>query len=133
MPLELTQSRVQKIWIPVDHRPSLPRCECGPRGWAQGRACCVPSRAIVWRALAGSFVPTPLRRGAGAALRDCPLGPAGERSSPARAGATVAARRCRGRWRGAGAATPLAGDGGAALQKLLVRGCLGKDNLPSIP
>lgn len=28
MPLELTQSRVQKIWIPVDHRPSLPRCEC---------------------------------------------------------------------------------------------------------
>lgn len=28
MPLELTQSRVQKIWVPVDHRPSLPRCEC---------------------------------------------------------------------------------------------------------
>lgn len=35
MPLELTQSRVQKIWIPVDHRPSLPRCECGG---ARGRA-----------------------------------------------------------------------------------------------
>uniref|UniRef100_A0A667FP91 6-phosphofructo-2-kinase/fructose-2,6-biphosphatase 3 n=1 Tax=Lynx canadensis TaxID=61383 RepID=A0A667FP91_LYNCA len=30
MPLELTQSRVQKIWIPVDHRPSLPR-SCGPK------------------------------------------------------------------------------------------------------
>ncbi|XP_027415951.1 6-phosphofructo-2-kinase/fructose-2,6-bisphosphatase 3 isoform X2 [Bos indicus x Bos taurus] len=30
MPLELTQSRVQKIWIPVDHRPSLPRT-CGPK------------------------------------------------------------------------------------------------------
>lgn len=35
MPLELTQSRVQKIWIPVDHRPSLPRCECRR---ARGRA-----------------------------------------------------------------------------------------------
>nr|XP_055152422.1 6-phosphofructo-2-kinase/fructose-2,6-bisphosphatase 3 isoform X1 [Symphalangus syndactylus] len=31
MPLELTQSRVQKIWVPVDHRPSLPRCERGLR------------------------------------------------------------------------------------------------------
>ncbi|XP_069315110.1 6-phosphofructo-2-kinase/fructose-2,6-bisphosphatase 3 isoform X1 [Eulemur rufifrons] len=30
MPLELTQSRVQKIWVPVDHRPSLPR-SCGPK------------------------------------------------------------------------------------------------------
>uniref|UniRef100_G3TWR6 6-phosphofructo-2-kinase/fructose-2,6-biphosphatase 3 n=1 Tax=Loxodonta africana TaxID=9785 RepID=G3TWR6_LOXAF len=30
MPLELTQSRVQKIWIPIDHRPSLPR-SCGPK------------------------------------------------------------------------------------------------------
>ncbi|XP_041486684.1 6-phosphofructo-2-kinase/fructose-2,6-bisphosphatase 3 isoform X1 [Microtus oregoni] len=30
MPLELTQSRVQKIWVPVDHRPSLPRT-CGPK------------------------------------------------------------------------------------------------------
>uniref|UniRef100_A0A452U873 6-phosphofructo-2-kinase/fructose-2,6-biphosphatase 3 n=1 Tax=Ursus maritimus TaxID=29073 RepID=A0A452U873_URSMA len=30
MPLELTQSRVQKIWTPVDHRPSLPR-SCGPK------------------------------------------------------------------------------------------------------
>lgn len=37
MPLELTQSRVQKIWIPVDHRPSLPRCECRrARGPAAG-------------------------------------------------------------------------------------------------
>ncbi|XP_007503992.1 6-phosphofructo-2-kinase/fructose-2,6-bisphosphatase 3 isoform X1 [Monodelphis domestica] len=25
MPMELTRSRVQKIWIPIDHRPSLPR------------------------------------------------------------------------------------------------------------
>uniref|UniRef100_A0A8C8ZAD4 6-phosphofructo-2-kinase/fructose-2,6-biphosphatase 3 n=1 Tax=Prolemur simus TaxID=1328070 RepID=A0A8C8ZAD4_PROSS len=30
MPLELTQSRVQKIWLPVDHRPSLPT-SCGPK------------------------------------------------------------------------------------------------------
>nr|KAF6379794.1 hypothetical protein mMyoMyo1_015041 [Myotis myotis] len=30
MPLELTRIRVQKIWIPVDHRPSLPR-SCGPK------------------------------------------------------------------------------------------------------
>lgn len=33
--MELTQSRVQKIWIPVDHRPSLPRSECRR---ARGRA-----------------------------------------------------------------------------------------------
>lgn len=32
MPLELTQSRVQKIWVPVDHRPSLPRSECSCAG-----------------------------------------------------------------------------------------------------
>ncbi|XP_036615242.1 6-phosphofructo-2-kinase/fructose-2,6-bisphosphatase 3 isoform X1 [Trichosurus vulpecula] len=34
MPMELTQSRVQKIWIPIDHRPSLPRRRyraCGPQ------------------------------------------------------------------------------------------------------
>lgn len=38
MPLELTQSRVQKIWIPVDHRPSLPRSECRrARGRAAGK------------------------------------------------------------------------------------------------
>ncbi|XP_020820673.1 6-phosphofructo-2-kinase/fructose-2,6-bisphosphatase 3 isoform X2 [Phascolarctos cinereus] len=34
MPMELTQSRMQKIWIPIDHRPSLPRRRyraCGPQ------------------------------------------------------------------------------------------------------
>uniref|UniRef100_A0A6I8PIR1 6-phosphofructo-2-kinase/fructose-2,6-biphosphatase 3 n=2 Tax=Ornithorhynchus anatinus TaxID=9258 RepID=A0A6I8PIR1_ORNAN len=31
MPMELTQSRIQKLWIPVDHRPALPRRSCGPQ------------------------------------------------------------------------------------------------------
>jgi hypothetical protein len=46
MPLELTQSRVQKIWVPVDHRPSLPRCECSCVGARLSR---VQSSAIVCR------------------------------------------------------------------------------------
>lgn len=41
MPMELTQSRIQKIWLPNDNRPALPRrCEYGhggiPEGWGLG-------------------------------------------------------------------------------------------------
>lgn len=57
MPLELTQSRVQKIWIPIDHRPSLPRSEYrhvqGPGG--RGAARRAEGTAIVRRAPARSF------------------------------------------------------------------------------
>ncbi|NXX70437.1 F263 bisphosphatase, partial [Spizella passerina] len=31
MPMELTQSRIQKIWLPNDNRPALPRRSCGPQ------------------------------------------------------------------------------------------------------
>lgn len=122
MPLELTQSRVQKIWIPVDHRPSLPRCECrfarGPG--CRGAARRVESQAIVWRALAGrcsagSAPPVrscragrrPPRRSLRAGAGRFPLLPAGGR---------VPSLRPRGGdgagW-GEGAAPPPAGVGGA--------------------
>lgn len=54
MPLELTQSRVQKIWVPIDHRPSLPRCECSCARPGCG-VCRVQGRAIV----CGRFVLVP--------------------------------------------------------------------------
>ncbi|XP_044284379.1 6-phosphofructo-2-kinase/fructose-2,6-bisphosphatase 3 isoform X2 [Varanus komodoensis] len=31
MPMELTQSRIQKIWLPSDHHPALSRRSCGPQ------------------------------------------------------------------------------------------------------
>ncbi|KAJ6666269.1 hypothetical protein lerEdw1_000541 [Lerista edwardsae] len=31
MPMELTQSRIQKIWLPPDNHPALPRRSCGPQ------------------------------------------------------------------------------------------------------
>ncbi|XP_030429214.1 6-phosphofructo-2-kinase/fructose-2,6-bisphosphatase 3 isoform X5 [Gopherus evgoodei] len=31
MPMELTQSRIQKIWLPNDNHPALPRRSCGPQ------------------------------------------------------------------------------------------------------
>lgn len=74
MPLELTQSRVQKIWVPVDHRPSLPRCECRQlRGGLGCRLRRVQSPAIVCAAAlcrfpsAGSalVLAGPARRGGG--------------------------------------------------------------------
>lgn len=74
MPLELTQSRVQKIWVPVDHRPSLPRCECRQlRGGLGCRLRRVQSPAIVCAAAlcrfpsAGSALVLAGRRGGVAA------------------------------------------------------------------
>lgn len=91
MPLELTQSRVQKIWIPVDHRPSLPRCECrGARGGLQGSG--GRSEAIVRRALAGRFCAD------SAPARSCGAGPCRAPSVPLR-------RSGRG-WRRRRAGTP---------------------------
>ncbi|KAH0617161.1 hypothetical protein JD844_028895 [Phrynosoma platyrhinos] len=31
MPMELTQSRIQKIWLPPDNHPALPHRSCGPQ------------------------------------------------------------------------------------------------------
>lgn len=87
MPMELTQSRIQKIWLPNDNRPALPRrCEYGhgsiPEEWDGGMGDeWMGSSPLSLRTAAGLF--------AASLLFGVPQHPGGARISP-----PSASRRC---------------------------------------
>lgn len=102
MPLELTQSRVQKIWIPVDHRPSLPRCECRNVQGVGCRGAAPRGKRIHCAAGAGEALLYRLLASLHGCLRW--LGPGAFRSSPERGAGLAGARGGDGAGSSAGAA-----------------------------